>query len=222
MNAKEIKVGTKLELEVINNLGSKISKTYTSQFAKIKNSIEVIIAAPINKIRDPFVLIGAKIKVTFFHESFGLVFFLGTISYIEDVENLMMVHTRIDDDFKEIQRRRYFRIDKYLRAEYRVINEADIIDENNSDAVQYRKALLKNISYRGACSVIDENIPNKAIIDLIIWLTDETKIKMRSRIIRSTEIESSGIKKYKLNLCLIDMDQDDKDNLKKFITRSLI
>ena len=212
MNAKEIIVGTKLEFEVKSTLDSKISKTYNSQFIKIISNTEVVMASPLEEFEARLLPSGTKIRAVFFHEIHGVLSFEGSITHIEKNEALILLHTRIDDNFTIIQRRKYFRLDHSLKAEYHLIEEAD---------VPYKKALIKNISYHGALIEIDENIPNNSMIDLIIWLTNKSSIKMRCRIIRGAEIEDRGIKKHEFNLYLIDINQKDKATLRQFISSSI-
>ncbi|HEY5557136.1 flagellar brake protein [Acetobacterium sp.] len=212
MNAKEIIVGKKLEFEVIATLDSKISKTYNSQFIEIISNTEVVMSSPVEEFEAILLPSGTKIRAVFLHEIHGMLGFEGTITHIEKNEALILFHTRIDDNFTLIQRRKYFRIDHYLEAEYHLIEEVN---------VPYKRALIKNISYHGALIEIDENIPENSIIDLIIWLSDKPDIKMRCSIIKISESEVRGMKKYELNLSLIYMNQRDKESLKKFITRSV-
>jgi len=221
MDVKEIIVGTKLEFEVITNSGSTISKTYNSCFIKAISNMEVIIACLGEESGAKNLPLGTKIRVVFSHEIHGLLSFTGIIINKEKNETQRLFQVRIDDHFTKIQRRKYFRLDSYLEAEYRLIENANISNEKNNDVLQYRKAQLKNISYNGALILIDEHVHKNSTIDLILLLTDQTDIKMRCSIIKISEIEVRGMKKYELNLSLINMNQCDKESLKKFITRSV-
>ncbi|MGV8906491.1 MAG: flagellar brake protein [Acetobacterium sp.] len=221
MDANEIIIGTKLEFEVITNSGSKISQTYYCHFMKAISNNEVTIASSVEEFEAKKLPLGTKIKVTFAHEIYGMQSFTGIIINKEKNETLRFFQVSIDDQFTKIQRRQYFRLDSYLEAEYRLIEDANSSNKKNSEALHYRKAQLKNISYNGALIVIDEYVHKNTIIDLIILLPNQTDIKMSCRIIKISEIEVSGKKRYELNLSLLKMNQDDKENLKKFITKSV-
>lgn len=221
MDAKEIIAGTKLEFEVITDLGSIISKTHNSCFIKAISNMEVIIASKVEESGTKNLPLGTKIRVVFSHEIHGLLSFTGIIINKEKTAIQRFFQVEIDGHITKIQRRKYFRLDSYLEAEYRLIEGANIANEKNNAVPQYRKAQLKNISYNGALIVIKEQIHKNSIIDLILLLTDQTDIKMRCSIIKVSEIEAMGMKKYELNLCLIHMNQGDKEMLKKFITKSV-
>lgn len=222
MNANDIRVGTKLEFEVVDNSGSKIGETYKSQFLEIKSSRKVIIGSPIHEYETMVVSSGNKIKGVFVHENDNLFSFEGTITKIEKDETFLLLHARIGDEFTKIQRRKYFRLESYHKTKYCLIDDPNFPNKSIKHILRYKKALIKNISFKGALLEIDENLSKDSIVDLIIWLKDKTNVKMRCRVLNSAEVEVRGMKKYDLNLFLVDINGWDKEILTKFITRNII
>ena len=218
MNAREIRVGTKLEFEIINSIGSKIGQSFKSELIDIVSDMEIIISYPINESRLMFISVGTKIKVTFLHEIEGVLSFTGVITSKEKNDTQVLLHTTIGDDFKEIQRRNYFRPECNLKSEYRLSKEADVTGKETVNDVCYKKTITQNISNCGACILIDENIPIHSVIDLIVWLTDKRSIKMKCRVTRSIEFTYDNVKKYETGLHLEDMTQLDQNILVKYIT----
>jgi len=222
MNAREIRVGTKLEFEIINSTGSKIGQSFKSELIDIVSDTELIISYPINESRLMFISVGTKIRVSFLNEIEDMLSFTGIITSKEKNDTQVLLHTTIGDDFKEIQRRKYFRPDCNLKAEYRLSKEADITSKETVNDVHYKKTMAQNISSCGACILIDENIPIHSIIDLIVWLTDKRSIKMKYRVIRSIKFTYGNVKKYETGLYLEDMTQLDQNILVKYITDNVI
>lgn len=219
MNANEIIIGTKLEFELINTADSKMSKTYKSQFKEITGNREVIIASSVHEFGPVRIPMGSEIRAVFTHEIHGLLSFKGFIIKKEKIGSVVLLHLEIDEEFTKIQRREYFRLNSYLEAEYCLSRESDLSCKKNHFNQKPIRALVKNISFQGALIEVAENIPQKSIIDLMIWLTEKTNIKMKCKIIRSVEIDAGEMKKYDVNLYAIDVTPRDNDVLTKFITR---
>ena len=216
MNARGIKLGTKLKFNLINSMGEKISETYTSKFVDILGDNEMAIISPLNKLKLMFMPLDSRIKACFFHEEHGQLNFTGSIIF-KDVDNTpMLLHIRIDEDCMKIQKRKYYRPDFFLDAQYCIYKDLD--SDIEADLIPDKNALTKNICYRGVCLITDEDIAKHYKINLNINLNPNTTINMKCEIVRKAQLDG----RYEYGLQVIQMCEADQQALKLFITNSAI
>lgn len=222
MNIIGTKLGTKLELELINSIGQKIGQTYISQLIDIIDDKNIVISAPIHESRLMFITNGTKIRILFFHYKLGLACFSGTVTGKEKNENLILFDIKIETELEKIQRRNYFRLDCLLNAEYFLLPNETSEGETQVETPiaidkEYRKAIAKNLSGCGVCIVIGEDIPKGSIIEVIVALDKENSIKAKCKVVRSSPIETSKDKKFELGLYITQISNKDQDAIIKFI-----
>lgn len=228
MNIFEVKLGTRLEIDLINSLGEKIGKTYISQLMEIVDRHSIIMAAPIHESRLMFIPNGTRVRAVFLHEKYGLLSFEGVITHKEKNENILALHAEISTGFVKIQRRQYFRLECSLNGKYRLVAESATSDETKGGTQEkdetvkgsqqdFKKALTKNISGSGACIVIQEDIPKDSVIELVLFITPETTVNAVCKVVRSKSIETSAGKKYSLGLLFIEIPKKDQDIVIKYI-----
>jgi c-di-GMP-binding flagellar brake protein YcgR len=223
MNILGTKLGTKLELELVNSLGQKIGQTYISQLIDIFDEKSIAISAPIHESRLMLINNGTKIRIIFLHHKLGLVCFCGTVTNKEKTENLVLFNIKIDTELEKIQRRNYFRLDSLLNAEYFVISTEAVEDGSQTDLSaapldkEYKKAIAKNLSGSGACIVVGEDIPKGALIEAKIYFTKDSSIKAKFKVIRNKPIEANREKKYELGLHTAQISVKDQDAVIKYI-----
>ena len=220
MNASEIKLGTKLDFEIINSTGSKIGQSYKSELIGIESDTDIIISYPASESRLMFISAGTNIRISFLHEKEGLLIFTAIITGKERSSSHALLHARTGKDFKEIQRRNYFRPDCNLKSEYRWLEKTGIT-ENNSNNEPYIKTKTINISSYGACIIVNKDIPMKSIIDLIVWFTDKISIRMMCSVVRNIENRYGKTLRYEIGLCLEDITQVDQEILLRYITNNV-
>lgn len=223
MNIIGTKLGTKLELELVNNLGQKIGQTYISQLIDVIDEKCIVISAPIHESRLMFVTNGTNIRILFFHNKLGLAAFLGTVTGKEKSENLILFDIRIDSDLEKIQRRNYFRLDCLLNAQYYLISTESNGDDMPVDLIadssekEYKKAIAKNISGCGTCIVVSEDIQKGSVLEVIISIDKQTSIKMKGKVVRNIAIEANRETKHELGLYTSQISVKDQDIIIKYI-----
>ncbi|MCX7709901.1 MAG: flagellar brake protein [Clostridia bacterium] len=212
------KLGIKLELELINSLGQKIGQSYISQLIDMSDDQTIKIAAPIHESRLMLITPGTRIRAIFLDEKHGLLSFQGAITHRERTESIISLHVKIDGEFEKIQRRNYFRLDTLLNVTYCLYN-GEAIDDKSAppEPSPVKKGITRNISGNGASIVIEEEVVKGSSIDLTIWLTRETSIKVIAKVIRCTLLENTRDKKYELGLYFMKISQKDQDVLVKHI-----
>lgn len=217
MNIQDIKIGTKLEIELINSAGEKIGQTFISQIMDITDSTNIVVAAPMFESKIAFIPTGEKIRLIFIHDKYGLVSFIGTIYKKEKYDNLVGFRISVDTELQKIQRRNYFRLDYVLDVQYRTF-QFDLKGQGILKITStYKKALTRNISGCGACIVTEEEIPKDSGIELVIALDPANTINVLCKIVRLTVIEQERGKKYEYGLYFIDIPQKHQNAIVKFV-----
>lgn len=216
MITKEIKLGTKLELESINSLNIRIGQSFTSKLMDILDDRNFIIVPPIHERKILFIPIGSRIRVTFLHAKYGMQSFIATITKKEKADNQIYMHIQQETDYEKIQRRQNFRLDCTLDVKYRIVNEDSFSQVPENAVPDYKKALTKNISAGGAAIVTDDEIPKDSIIETIYYLDSGIQAKAICKIIRSSVIEFPKGKKYEYSIIFTDIHHKEKDKIVKF------
>lgn len=216
MNILDTKVGTKLEIEVLNSLGQKIGQTFISQIMDIVDNRKIVIAAPIHESRISFIPSGARIRAVFLHHVHGLMSFMGLVVKKDKRDNLIEFDIVIETELERIQRRNYFRLDCTLDGQFRIFDETEQQDSITSSA-QYKKVITKNVSGCGACIVAEEDVPKGSIIELIVFLDAGNPVRVICKVIRNIEIEVAKGKKYELGLYFNSISEKDQAAIIKFV-----
>jgi c-di-GMP-binding flagellar brake protein YcgR len=216
MDIQDAKIGTRLELELINSFGTKIGQTYVSQLIDIKNKEDIIILCPIFESQFVFIASGSNVRILFLHEKFGLLSFTANITSREKSGNILLLHTKITSEIEKIQRRKYYRQDCILKSEYRVYTEPKQ-GEDDIDPTPYKKAIAKNLSGNGTCIVIEENIQKGTLLEVKIYTNENTYIRAIGPIMRNSQILTSRDKKFEMGLYFKEISSKDQDILVKYV-----
>lgn len=227
MNINEIKIGTRLELELINGLGEKIGQTYISQIIDIKDGDKIVLAAPIHESRVLFIPIGSKARMYFFHSKFGLLSLPIKLDSKETVDNIQCIIAHAEGPIEKIQRRKYYRLDCNLPVNYRICREDETPDSLASEIrkpiektvldSEFKKGLTKNLSGSGLCIVIEEKIDKDSILEVIIWTDETTYIRTICSIMRMAEVITPRDKKYEIGLHITNITERGQNIIIKFV-----
>lgn len=213
MKLHELQTGTRLELELINNLGVKIGNTYISQLLEPVRGTDMIISAPIFESRLIFVALSTNLHITFFNSRYGLMGFTAIVNAKEYKGNIAILKIHAQSQPEKIQRRKHYRLDSVLNSEFKILDTA--ADKTEPDPLF--KATVKNISGSGACIITDQNVPRNSVIDLYIYLNPATKIRAMCLAMRNEKIEVKKSFIYELGLHFADISAKDQDLVIKYI-----
>jgi len=219
MDANNIKIGTKFEIEIPeNNKNSDSSINYSSQLIDVIDSKTISIVAPMNEGRFKFLTRGLNIFIYYLNERQDLLFFKAIVKGHRKNGPLDAFDITIDSEVSKIQRRRYYRLDVALSCQY-VVNDEQLLGTdklefpkiNNS---QLKTAFTKNISGSGFCLNLEEPLDSGTILDITINLDNTALIRVFAQVIRSIHIQS---KKYEVGMHYLKIDPRDSAILTKFI-----
>lgn len=235
MNSNLISLGVKVEFELYDSLGVKVGKKLQGKFIKEMDDTEICILSTkdeqvsllpedwqeLKELKNSQTL---RVHASFHHDLHGLLKFRGTVTEIDVKKSDLSFRISIDEDFKEIQKRKYLRVYCFLKAKYKLVTNPEEDFDDNKDEAGYGDARTRNISFRGVqiFFIKNEEIAKEDLVDLLLWLNDDYCIKMRCSVIRVFEFEERRRKRYDLGLSIININYEDEQLMKEYITRSLM
>lgn len=220
MNAKDIKVGTRLEVEIPDSSikNEESTTSYISQLVDVVDDKTICIASPMSEGRLKFLSRDLSLIIYYLNERQELLFFKGLVKGHRKSGALDVFDVAIISEFNKIQRRRFYRLDVVLKCRYKVIDYQPISTDNYqfdvlSDA-ELLPAYTKNISGSGFCITIQEALNSGAVLDIYIDLEGSATIRVLSQVIRNS---SEKNKKYEVGLHYIKISPRDSDILTRYI-----
>lgn len=211
MTPQEIQIGTRLELELLNEYQEKVGQLYISQLLEVLQNGSIVISAPIHEAKLVFIPARKVIRLAFIHSESGLLGFMGTVLRSNQKGKIAVLIVQPENEIFKLQRRKYYRLD-YLQ---------DIIvriSGQNKDTKEPKiRAFTKNISGAGMCIVTDTEIRKNSELDVELNLQDNVTIKARCEVVRSTWFEVMNSRSFELGLQFTKISSSDQNALIKFI-----
>ncbi len=118
-----------------------------------------------------------------------------------------------DNNFDWMERRLFPRLDANIKVDYFIMGILPVVDESSS----------KDISAGGVCIRVDDDFKKDSVIFMTIHLPDgQNPVKVRGRVVRSTEVSSSGSKdkKYEAGVMFIKINPPDQERIAKYVVDS--
>lgn len=220
MNANDIIIGTKLEIEIPEYIKSFPSQTssYISQLLDVADEKNITIAAPMSEGRYKYLSAGLNIVVYFLSHRQELMHFNATVKKYKKLGYLEAFDALITSEFKKIQRRMNYRLNTVLECKYVTVDDQTLIGEKPEfkeiPSNELKNALTKNISGSGVCLIMDNSYDSGMLSDISIDLEGMGQIRVLAQVIRSTSVEN---KKHEVGMNFIYISPQDLITLTKFI-----
>ncbi len=212
MKFSEIKIGTRLELEIYNKFGTVIKPSMVSQFEEYKDEITALIAAPIYEGVIFAVHIGAIIDVYLTQDNELYKFKVRVIDRgVKD--RIALLKIELIGSIIKIQRRQYFRFECLNPLEYRVFSSINIESELRGE---FQDGLIKDLSGGGMCILINETADLNNFIECRFSL-DAKKVNAIGNIVRVSKKETGAKVKYEVGCSFIKIDDKARDNIISYI-----
>ena len=219
MNAKDIKIGTKFELEIpeYENRRQVHTNCYVSQLLDIIDDSTVAIAAPIYENRLKFMSNGLAIRVYYLNDRQELICFDAIVKEYKKSGPVETFIIKVTGNYSKIQRRRYFRLETVLDQNYLVVDQ--YISDFNSytfpdlNDIPLRSGHTKNISGSGACLLVDEPLEVGSILDLSIIVPGYTCVRTIAQVVRVIKND----KKFEVGVHFQKITSKDAEMLMKYI-----
>ena len=245
MTPQEIKIGTRLEFEMLDKRDEKVGHTFASQLLEHQDDGSMVIYAPISESRVVFVPRGITVRLTFVHPLHGLLGFKALVISKEYRGNIAVLIVEPADMIEKLQRREHYRLDLITDVLIWPVvegsepaepeNEADGTEETQASALDIKqnsaanpttdrsaeaapiKAYTKNLSGSGICVVSETYFAKKAEVRIELDLSYNIKFRAKCVILRSQPIEIRKSKSYELGMRFIEITARNQDNLIKYI-----
>ncbi len=220
MNAKDIRVGTKLEIEIpeYNKKNDQSTTSYISQLVDIVDDKTISIVSPMSEGRFKFLSRDIHIIIYYLNERQELLYFKGLVKGHRKNGALDIFDVAIVSELNKIQRRRFYRLDVVLNCKYKVFDQqlisTDKLEFGEIDEASLKSAYTKNISGSGFCMVLDEALDSGTVLDIIINLEESATIRVFAQVIRTINGKS---KRFEFGLHYIKISPRDSDILTRFI-----
>ncbi|MGI6668908.1 MAG: flagellar brake protein [Acetivibrionales bacterium] len=214
MMPRDIPIGTRLELDILNEQGEKTGRTYVSQMLEHREDGYVIISAPIFRARLVYVADDTYIRLSFIDRRKGLHAFYAIVKGRGMLNNVAVLAIEPVSDIEKMQRRMYYRLDIAINALILPDGTDEQLQHDTQDKEQPKpaknagftvekpvSAVTKNISGSGACLVTDIDIPKDSTIKVELDLSGYKTISAECKVLRSSKYYDDKGKRYELGLC---------------------
>lgn len=217
MSVKDIKLGTKLELEVSDSYNKEKRFCYVSQLLEIVDNNNIVIAAPIKETRIAFIPNNTQINVIFNHPKHGVIAFEGILLSKDTQNNIAVFNVGISSEFQKVQRRNHYRLETMLDAKYCIFEENTPVSFDESFEENLVSCVTKNISGSGACIVTRNELKGGTHLFLRLYLREDLFIDTRCVVIRSLRYENLDITKFNTGVRFTGISKDSESKLIKYI-----
>jgi c-di-GMP-binding flagellar brake protein YcgR len=215
MKLDNIKIGTRLELEVFDNLNKKITPLFTSQFEQVIDKDTAVVAAPIFEGVIFPIHRGWRMDV-FFLESSDFYKFEAKVMGRVKRGKLSFLKIKVLSEIVRVQRRDFFRFECILPVKYRVVE--DYLDDDEEDTAELTKdAVTKNISGGGVCIKLSEELGINKLIECELSLSKSKKIRFLGKVVRKSTVDENVPLKFEVGVLFTKINYKDKEAIIRFI-----
>lgn len=212
MTPLEIQIGTRLELELLNENQERVGQIYVSQLHEVQENGAMVISAPIHEARLVFIPSSRIIRLAFIHIEHGLLGFNATVTANDFRNKIAVLIVQPETELYKMQRRKYYRLDFIKDIAVHVSGR-----KTNNKSRPNIRAFTKNISGCGLCIVTDTDIPKNSELEIELNLSENAIIKAKCEVVRNTWFEVMKSKSYELGLQFTQISKSDQNILIKFI-----
>ncbi|MGI6778776.1 MAG: flagellar brake protein [Acetivibrionales bacterium] len=215
----EVKEGTKLELQIYDELDDKIKLTCVSELQWADDEKTACIAAPIYEgILYP-IHRNTLIAVSFLgNEVAGMVAslykFNARVQYRFREGNVELLLIRVESEIIKIQRRQFFRFECSVPVRYRVIKSMKPLEFENED---YISTFSRDLSGGGLSIKLMEPVERKKYVECELILGERRKIVFIGRVLRLTKYGPEEKYNYEIGVEFTQIHPISRDKVIKYI-----
>ncbi len=216
MNIEDIKLGTKLQLQIKDSKYSNDDLIYLSQLEEIFNKENILIVVPIFEGIVIPISLATQITIMFYNEK-GVYSFEGEISQRIWRGKIALMKIRIKSEIKKKQRREFFRFNWIMPIYYKKISESEKLPLAYRDKRDktYIKAVTKNISGGGVRIISAKPLKENDIIKIQMDLDNE-ELFIKGQVNRC-EVYEKDISRYDIGVEYKDINHYKREIIIKFI-----
>lgn len=173
-----ISVGNKIDIEKVNP-DTKEKAVYKSQVYDIMENDELLIAMPLEGTKLIVLSLNIRYKMCFYTPN-GLFECTGLIVDRFKSDNRYVAVASLKTGLRRIQRREFFRLEKLIDVDYRVLSEEEAVYESvdeilarEQDRVEppvYKSGMAVDLSGGGARFVLDDAYPKETHLSMKLYI----------------------------------------------------
>ncbi len=212
MELTDIKIGTKFEIETVDN-----RQVFISQYEWLEEENKAVIAAPIYEGYIVPLETGTLIDVYFLDRQKKLIDlykFRAMIIGRSVVDNLHVLLAEKLGEIVRIQRRNFFRLNVLLEVWYRVVTYSN--KEYNED-IPFKKTLATDLSGGGISLILEEKLGKDCNVECEIFRGRPEMISFTGKTVRCERIVSESKYSYSVGIEFVDISDNDREKVIRFI-----
>lgn len=215
MKYRQIGLGTKLELELINEDGGKIPAVFISQFGGFDEELNTMeIYAPI--FQGNIYPVTPKMRMDVFFSK-GKDTFSFKAEALERLYegNIALLHIIPVSPIEKVERRSFFRMECQLGVQYRIFKLLLPDDEMQGEFIH---TTARNISGGGICLVTKDLLEKGVYVEAYIKL--KQRIRFVGVVIRSLEVRNRGRTEYETGIEFVRIENSDREKIISYIFKT--
>lgn len=212
MKYHQIKLGTKIELELYDEEGKKIPFVFVSQYGgydEENNTMEIY--APISQ-GNVYPVPPKMLMDVMFCKGKETYAFKSEAVEREYQGNIAMLYIRPLGPIRKIERRSFYRMDFRLEVQYRVFAESMPDDGLNGD---FLTSYTRDISGGGICLITDEKLDNGLYVEALLKLNKI--IRFIGITVRSLEARYKGKIMYETGIEFVRIENRTREQIVSYI-----
>ncbi|HOJ09604.1 MAG TPA: flagellar brake protein [Clostridiales bacterium] len=214
MLLREMKTGTKLQLELYDEMGKRIDKQFVSQFEYTEDEKTAIIHVPLYE-GVIYPIHTSLLLYVFFSQAEKLYSFKAEIIDRFTKGDIPFIRIKILGKITNVQRRSYYRLPCSLPAIYRIASQKEFNCE--SEHGEFIESNTINISGSGVCILLKDNIQADTLVECYLELKEDYEIYFLGRVVRVTKCQQNNNYRYKAGIAFEHIKGRHRDAIVKFI-----
>lgn len=213
MKISEIVTGSKLELDVYDEMNEKIDILFVSQFEWSHDEESAVIAAPIHEGIVYPIRIGAFITAYFYKKS-DVFKFSGEVVERGIIDNISLLKINIKSEIFKIQRRQFFRFEYDFPVKFR---EVSSLNPEYNLKTPFVKTVTKDLSGGGLSIYAMEKIEMNKMVEVELEIQANQCVKFFGKIVRVSKLDHEDKYNYDLGVSYKKIENRDKEAIIKRI-----
>jgi len=214
MKLSEIRIGTRLELEVYNNLGEKVRPSLISQMEGVNDEYTAYIATPIVEGTIYPLHIGTEMDVCFFSKD-NLYKFRAAVMSRGYRENIALLKIERRSDIQRFQRRQFYRFQCSVPVKFRVV---DALNLKQDDDAPFKEVITRDISGGGLSLAVEEKLELGNVLECELPISEKRKVRFWGKVVKVAKLDLEGSKyKYEIGVSFRKIENRDVEAIIGFI-----
>lgn len=213
MKASELDIGTKLEIQIVDNEDKPlINNLLVSEIESVEQDGSICVMTPIHEGKYLMVHIGVRMKI-YTNVKNDYFIFTAKLTKRQKKGNLQVFILTVEKEIEKIQRRQFFRLDCNLKVEYREVNiEGDKIIPKT----RFIESITRDISGNGLCIASNDIVNKHTILECDLEIK-EKRIIFIGTVVRIIKKETESNLKYGIGIEFTKIQNRDREMIVGYI-----